>query len=109
VDVPTIYESYVADVEVDGKRVELAIEDTSGNDSHDRLRPLSYPDSHVIVICFYIDNPDSLENIEEKVRSRFFNMMSSLIDCIYFIVCVMAVDCRSEPLLSRTSYHTSRL
>lgn len=29
----------------------------------DRLRPLSYPDSHVILICFSIVSPDSWENI----------------------------------------------
>jgi Ras family protein A len=32
-----------------------------------RLRPLSYPDSHVILICFAIDSPDSLDNVQEKV------------------------------------------
>lgn len=35
-----------------------------------RLRPLSYPDSHVILICFAIDSPDSLDNVQEKVRIR---------------------------------------
>jgi GTPase SAR1 family protein len=35
---------------------------------HDRLRPLSYPDSHVILICFAVDSPDSLDNVQEKVR-----------------------------------------
>lgn len=34
-----------------------------------RLRPLSYPDSHVILICFAIDSPDSLDNVQEKVRN----------------------------------------
>ena len=94
---------------MDGKHVELGIWDTAGVEDYDRLRPLSYPDSHVILICFDIGHPDSLENIEEKVRSRFFNMMSSLIDCIYFIVYVVTVDFGSEPFLSRNSYHTSRL
>jgi small GTP-binding protein len=94
---------------VDGKHVELGLWDTAGVEDYDRLRPLSYPDSHVVLICFDIGNPDSLENVEEKVRRRFFNLMSSLIDCIYFIVYVMIVDCGSEPLLCRTSYHTSRL
>lgn len=36
--------------------------------SRSRLRPLSYPDSHVILICFAIDSPDSLDNVQEKVR-----------------------------------------
>ncbi|BEJ14057.1 hypothetical protein CspHIS471_0312310 [Cutaneotrichosporon sp. HIS471] len=60
--VPTVFENYVADVEVDGKKVELALWDTAGQEDYDRLRPLSYPDSHVILICFAIDSPDSLDN-----------------------------------------------
>ena len=40
-----------------------------GQEDYDRLRPLSYPDSHVILICFAIDSPDSLENVQEKVRA----------------------------------------
>jgi len=65
--VPTVFENYVADVEVDGRRVELALWDTAGQEDYDRLRPLSYPDSHVILICFAVDLPDSLENVQEKV------------------------------------------
>lgn len=38
-----------------------------------RLRPLSYAKSHVILICFALDTPDSLENVtvkwNEEVRS----------------------------------------
>lgn len=38
-----------------------------------RLRPLSYSKSHVILIAFAIDTPDSLENVSvkwiEEVRS----------------------------------------
>lgn len=66
--VPTVFENYVADVEVDGKHVELALWDTAGQEDYDRLRPLSYPDSHVILICFAIDSPDSLDNVQEKVH-----------------------------------------
>ena len=40
-----------------------------GQEDYDRLRPLSYPDSHVILICFAIDSPDSLDNVQEKVQS----------------------------------------
>lgn len=65
-----MFENYVADVEVDGKHVELALWDTAGQEDYDRLRPLSYPDSHVILICFAIDSPDSLDNVQEKVRTK---------------------------------------
>jgi len=57
---------YVANIEVDGKYIELALEDTPGQEDYDRLRPLSYPESHVILICFAIDSPDSLHNVRDK-------------------------------------------
>ena len=64
--VPTVFENYVADTRVDDKTVELAQWDTAGQEDYDRLRPLSYPDTDVILMCFSIDSPDSLENIPEK-------------------------------------------
>ena len=66
VHVPTVFETDVADIEVDGTLVELALWDTAGQEDYDRLRPLSYPDTDVILMCFSIDSPDSLENIPEK-------------------------------------------
>ncbi|CAG7853392.1 GTP-binding protein rhoA AltName: Full=Rho1 protein homolog; Flags: Precursor [Serendipita indica DSM 11827] len=64
--VPTRFESYIADIEVDGRRLELDIWDTAGSEDYDHLRPLSYPYSHVVLICFSIGSPDSLDNVEEK-------------------------------------------
>uniref|UniRef100_UPI00358F41E6 rho-related GTP-binding protein RhoB-like n=1 Tax=Myxine glutinosa TaxID=7769 RepID=UPI00358F41E6 len=64
--VPTVFETYVADIEVDGRQVELALWDTAGQEDYDRLRPLSYPDTDVILVCFSIDSPDSLENVADK-------------------------------------------
>lgn len=37
-----------------------------GQEEFDRLRSLSYNDTHVIIVCFSIDNKDSLENIPNK-------------------------------------------
>ena len=65
---------------MDGKHVELALWDTAGQEDYDRLRPLSYPDSHVILICFAVDSPDSLDNVQEKVSHLF------LIFCFLFFV-----------------------
>ncbi|EDR10429.1 uncharacterized protein LACBIDRAFT_154172, partial [Laccaria bicolor S238N-H82] len=66
VSIPTVFENYVADIEVDGKHVELALWDTAGQKDYDRLRPLSYPDSHVVLISFNIADPDSLDNVLKK-------------------------------------------
>jgi len=63
---PTVFETYVADIEVNNKKVELALYDTAGQEDFDRLRPLSYPDTDVILMCFSIDSPDSLDNITDK-------------------------------------------
>ncbi|QKX56256.1 uncharacterized protein TRUGW13939_03357 [Talaromyces rugulosus] len=76
--VPTVFENYVADVEVDNKRVELALWDTAGQEDYDRLRPLSYPDSHVILICFAVDSPDSLDNVQEKWISEVLHFCQGL-------------------------------
>jgi small GTP-binding protein len=65
-----VFENYVTDIVVDQKKVELALWDTAGQEDYDRLRPLSYPDTHVVLICFAIDQPDSLDNVVEKVCTR---------------------------------------
>ncbi|KAJ2228972.1 GTP-binding protein Rho1 [Coemansia sp. RSA 1722] len=76
--VPTVFENYVTDIEVDGQHIELALWDTAGQEDYDRLRPLSYPDSHVIVICFSIDSPDSLDNVQEKWISEVLHFCAGL-------------------------------
>ncbi|GAA5830105.1 hypothetical protein JCM11251_006880 [Rhodosporidiobolus azoricus] len=63
---PTIFENYVAEIRLDGKAVQLALWDTAGQEEYERLRPLSYSQSHVILIAFALDTPDSLENVSVK-------------------------------------------
>ncbi|KAL9979226.1 hypothetical protein ACROYT_G016857 [Oculina patagonica] len=59
---------YMAYIKVDGKMVEIASWDTIGqrNPHFDRFRPGSYPNTDVILMCFSIDSPGSLENVPEK-------------------------------------------
>ncbi|XP_047138078.1 ras-like GTP-binding protein RHO [Hydra vulgaris] len=64
--VPTIFDNYVADMEVDNKQVELALFDTAGQEEYDQLRILMYPNTDVVIICYSIDNPDSLINVLQK-------------------------------------------
>ncbi|KAI8149697.1 Rho1 GTPase [Fennellomyces sp. T-0311] len=66
VHIPTVFETHVKEVEVDGKCVELSLWDTAGQETFDRLRTLAYPDSDVILIAFSIAEPHTLENIREK-------------------------------------------
>ncbi|EEB09461.1 rho family GTPase Rho1 [Schizosaccharomyces japonicus yFS275] len=103
--VPTVFENYVADVEVDGRHVELALWDTAGQEDYDRLRPLSYPDSHVILICFAVDSPDSLDNVQEKWISEVLHFCSNL--PIILVACKVDLrnDSKTIEELSKTSQH----
>ena len=69
--IPTVFDNYSASVMVDNKPISLGLWDTAGQEDYDRLRPLSYPDSHVILICFAVDSPDSLDNVQEKVSFQY--------------------------------------
>ena len=71
--IPTVFENHDVGIEVDRKDVDLALWDTTSQGNYERLRPLSYPDSHVILISFNIADPDSLDNVLEKVRSQLLN------------------------------------
>ena len=64
--VPTVFDTHVADIEVDGKHVELVLWDTAGQEDYDRLRPLSYPDTDVVLLVFSISTPDTLANVPER-------------------------------------------
>ncbi|KAF2720348.1 hypothetical protein K431DRAFT_226692 [Polychaeton citri CBS 116435] len=63
---PTVFENYVHDIFIDNTHVELSLWDTAGQEEFDRLRSLSYDDTHAIMLCFSVDSPDSLENVESK-------------------------------------------
>lgn len=64
--IPTVFENYVKDVKADRTVYELALWDTAGQEDYDRLRPLSYPDSDVLLAAFSIDSPAAFENIPNK-------------------------------------------
>ncbi|MCJ1426995.1 Rho GTPase [Sticta canariensis] len=66
--VPTVFENYITHTlhAATGKTVELALWDTAGQEEYDRLRPLSYPETDLLFVCFAIDCPNSLENVMDK-------------------------------------------
>ncbi|KAJ3115845.1 GTP-binding protein Rho1 [Phlyctochytrium bullatum] len=64
--IPTVFETVNKIFSVDGSTIEFSLWDTAGQEEYERLRPLAYSDSHVIVICFDITLRDSLENIPQK-------------------------------------------
>ncbi|EDK43807.1 protein RHO2 [Lodderomyces elongisporus NRRL YB-4239] len=63
---PTVFENYVTDCRIDGKPIQLALWDTAGQEEYERLRPLSYNNTHVVLIGFALDTIDSFENVKTK-------------------------------------------
>ena len=51
---------------VDAKAYNLGLWDTAGQEDYDRLRPLSYPQTDVFLVCFAITSPTSFENVKNK-------------------------------------------
>jgi len=66
-NVPTVYDNLSINIIVDTKPVQLGIFDTAGREeSYDRMRPLSYPQTDVILCCFSVVQPISFENVRAK-------------------------------------------
>lgn len=84
----------VHDIYVDGHHIILSLWDTAGitrpervfnlagQEEFDRLRTLSYADTHVIMLCFSVESRDSLENVQDKwwdeIARHCEGMMSTL-------------------------------
>lgn len=40
--------------------------DTAGEDDYNTLRPLSYPDADVFIVCYSVERVQSLKSVQEK-------------------------------------------
>ncbi|VDM36896.1 unnamed protein product [Toxocara canis] len=63
--VPTAFDNYSVLVRVDNQPIRLQLCDTAGQAEFDSLRPFSYPDTDVFLLCFNVMLPSTLRSITE--------------------------------------------
>jgi Ras-related C3 botulinum toxin substrate 1 len=63
---PTVFDNYTANCVFKGRTVALGLWDTAGAEEYDQLRPISYPDTHVFIICYSVNQPETLSSVENK-------------------------------------------
>lgn len=103
--VPTIFDTYSKDIQIYGNEITLALWDTAGEEDYDRLRPLSYQRTNVLLVCFSIDSPVSLKNVKEK----WFPEINHFLPDVPFILVGNKLDLRNNPetiqMLKESSNH----
>ncbi|XP_077163765.1 rho-related GTP-binding protein RhoF isoform X1 [Paroedura picta] len=60
---PSVFEKYTCSITVGKKEVLLHLYDTAGQEDYDRLRPLSYQGTSVVLVCYDVMNPTSFDNV----------------------------------------------
>lgn len=89
--VPTVFDNYAVTVMIGGEPYTLGLFDTAGQEDYDRLRPLSYPQTDVFLVCFSVVSPSSFENVKEKVNNACIRFLSNY----QYITC----QCNSNRIL----------
>ncbi|CAL9731681.1 GTP-binding protein Rho4p [Monosporozyma unispora] len=66
-EIPTVFVNSTSKIEAPtGESIELALWDTASQEEYNRLRPLSYTNADVLMICYAINDSESLQHAEER-------------------------------------------
>ena len=71
--VATAFETYAANLTVEDMPVSLDLYDTAGQADCDRVRPLSYPNTNIFIVCFSVVSPATFENWHPDVTYHCFD------------------------------------
>ncbi|KAG5206789.1 hypothetical protein R6Z07F_008658 [Ovis aries] len=99
--VPTVFDHYAVTVTVGGKQHLLGLYDTAGQEDYNQLRPLSYPNTDVFLICFSVVNPASYHNVQEEWVPELKGCMPH----VPYVLIGTQIDLRDDPkTLARLLY-----
>lgn len=102
--VPTVFENLITTIPSPldpTKTIELALWDTAGQEDFDRLRPLSYNDTDVILVVFACNHRPSLLNVQDKASDQITQAGVSVMGADWRLQWYpeMAHFCENVPLL----------
>lgn len=83
-------------MQVDGNPVNLGLWDTAGQEDYDKLRPLSYPGTHIFLVCFSVVSRESLENVTAKWLPEITHYAKN----VPFILVGTKADLRDDPKMA---------
>jgi len=92
--VPTVFENYGCQKECEGHPVILHLWDTAGQEDYDRLRPLSYPGSDVVLLIFATTSKLSFDAISDK----WYPEISHYLPRTPYVLVGSKIDLRDEKL-----------
>ncbi|CAG8728640.1 41922_t:CDS:2 [Gigaspora margarita] len=93
--VPTVFDNYAVTVMIGDEPYTLALFDTAGQEDYDRLRPLSYFNADVFLICFSIALPASFENVKDKWLPEVHHHCPG----IPYLIFGTQIESRNDPLV----------
>jgi small GTP-binding protein len=66
--VPTVFDNYGVNLMIDGNIYNLSLWDTAGQEDYDKIRPLSYANTDIFMVCYSIISETSFQNVKNKWR-----------------------------------------
>ncbi|XP_067894875.1 rho-related GTP-binding protein RhoJ isoform X2 [Heterodontus francisci] len=80
-------------ITVGGKQHLLGLYDTAGQEDYNQLRPFSYPNTDVFLICFSVVNPASYHNVQEE----WVPELKACMPHVPYVLIGTQIDLRDDP------------
>ena len=102
--VPTVFDNYEHHVMIDGEQYIVGLWDTGGGEDYARLRPLSYPQTDVFLVCFSLVDLDSFQ----KISGEFVPEIKHHCPGTPFLLVGTKADLRNDILESRVPFENDK-